>query len=125
MVGECQGCNCAGFCYSVLKRKQKKRFKMSIGQISLVCLIKAKETTKPLVREELKHLAEMTHKEKGNINYDLHVSNADDGLFILYENWKDQAALDSHMNQPYLKSFLGKTEELLERPIDAKLCTKI
>ena len=98
---------------------------MNAGQISIVCLIKAKESTKQLVREELKQIAAMTRKEKGNINYDLHVSNADDGLFIIYENWKCQAALDNHMNKPYLKSFLGKTEELLERPIDAKICTKL
>jgi quinol monooxygenase YgiN len=99
--------------------------KMNAVQVSIVCLIKAKANTKQLVREELKHLAAMTHKEKDNINYDLHVSNADDSLFIIYENWKDQAALDNHMNQPYLKSFLGKTKELLEGPIDGKICTKI
>jgi quinol monooxygenase YgiN len=98
---------------------------MSTSQISIVCLFKAKEGKKQIVREELKHLEAMTRKEKGNINYDLHVSNADDGLFILYENWKDQAALDNHMSQPYLKSFLGKTEALLEPPVDIKLCTKI
>ncbi|MDO8303643.1 MAG: putative quinol monooxygenase [Sedimentisphaerales bacterium] len=98
---------------------------MNTGQVYLVCFIKAKENTRQLVREELKHLAAMTRKEKGNIIYDLHVSNADDGLFILYENWKDQAALDSHKNQLHLKNFLGKAEELLERPIDVKICTKI
>ncbi len=98
---------------------------MSATQISIVCLIKAKESTKQRVREELKQLAAMTRKEEGNINYDLHVSNADDGLFIIYENWKDQAALDRHMNQPYLKSFLGMAEELLERPIDGKISTKL
>ena len=98
---------------------------MNAGQIFIVCLFKAKESTKPLVREELKQLAAMTRKEKGNITYDLHVSNADDGLFILYENWKDQAALDSHMNQPYLKSFLGKLPQLLERPADINICTQL
>ena len=98
---------------------------MNASQISIVCLIKAKEATKQRVREELKQLAAMTRNETGNINYDLHVSNADDGLFIIYENWKDQAALDNHMNQPYLKGFLGKAEELLERPIDGKICTKL
>jgi len=98
---------------------------MSTSQISIVCLFKAKEGKKQIVRDELMQLAALTRKEKGNINYDLHVSNEDDGLFILYENWKDQAALDGHMNQPYLKSFLDKTGELLEPPVDIKLCTKI
>jgi quinol monooxygenase YgiN len=98
---------------------------MNSGQISVVCLFKAKENTKQLVREELKKLAALTRKEKGNINYDPHVSNEDDGLFILYENWKDQAALDSHMKEPYLKSWREKTQELLARPSDIKICTKI
>jgi quinol monooxygenase YgiN len=77
------------------------------------------------VRQELQSLAAATRKEKGNINYELHVSNADDGLFIIYENWKDKAALDSHMNEPYLKAFLAKQGELLERPVDGKICTII
>ncbi len=98
---------------------------MNTGQVYIICLFKAKESTKQIVREELKQLAAATRKEKGNINYDLHVANADDGLFILYEIWKDQAALDSHMNQPYLKSFLSKLPELLERPADINICKKI
>lgn len=98
---------------------------MNAEQITIVCLIKAKESTKKIVKETLMHMVSMTHKEEGNINYDLHVSKDDDRLFILYENWKNQSALDNHMNQPYLKSFLSKTDELLESPIDAKICRKL
>ena len=98
---------------------------MNANQIMIVCFIKAKESTKKLVEEELTHMASMTHKEEGNINYDLHVSRDDDRLFIIYENWKNQSALDNHMNQPYLKSFLAKTDTLLESPIDVKICRKL
>lgn len=95
---------------------------MKTDQLTIVCLIKAKATTKQQVLGELKNLAAMTRKEKGNITYDLHVSTDDDRLFILYENWKDQAAFDSHINQPYLKNFLAKSTELLECPLDVKIC---
>lgn len=98
---------------------------MNADHLTIVCLIKAKETTKQQVKEELKNLAALSRKEKENINYDLHISKDDDQLFIIYENWKNQAALDNHMNQPYLKSFLAKTPELLECPIDGKICKMI
>jgi quinol monooxygenase YgiN len=98
---------------------------MNAEQLTIVCLIKAKETTKQQVREELKNLAALTHTEKENINYDLHISKDDDRLFIIYENWKNQAALDNHINQPYFKNFLAKTSELLECPFDVKICRMI
>jgi quinol monooxygenase YgiN len=98
---------------------------MNPNQLTIVVFIQAKQSTKQRVREELTQLAARTRTEAGNINYDLHVSNTDDSLFIIYENWKDQAALDSHMNEPYLKSFLGKTDELLAAPVDGTICKKL
>jgi quinol monooxygenase YgiN len=98
---------------------------MDTGQITIVVFIKAKQTTKATVKDELIGLTENTHKESGNLNYNLHISDTDDSLFIIYENWKDQAALDNHMAQPYLKDFLSKQDDLLEKPIDGKICKTI
>jgi len=95
---------------------------MNTSQITIVCLIRAKQATKHQVKCELSNIAQMTHKESGNINYDLHVSVEEDCLFIIYENWRNQAALDKHMSQQYLKDFLAKESELLEWPIDGKIC---
>ena len=94
-------------------------------QITIVCLIKAKQATKHQVKSELGNLAKMTRLEAGNINYDLHISAADDSLFIIYENWRNQAALDNHMSQPYLKDFLARQEELLEKPVEGNICNII
>ena len=98
---------------------------MDTGQITIVVFIKAKQTTKTTVKDELISLTENTRKENGNLNYNLHISDDDDSLFIIYENWKDQAALDSHMVQPYLKDFFSKQDDLLEKPIDATICKTI
>ena len=95
---------------------------MATEQITIVCLIKAKQATKAIVKDKLINLAENTHKESGNLNYNLHVSDTDDSLFIIYENWQNQKALDNHMAQLYLKEFLSKQEDLLEKPVDGKIC---
>lgn len=95
---------------------------MNLSQITIVCLIKAKKTKKEVVFNELKKLAILTRKEEGNLNYDIHISNDDNSLFVIYENWKDQESLDMHMSQKYLKEFISKESELLEYPIDGKIC---
>lgn len=98
---------------------------MSNEQLTLVCFIKAKQETKKTVKEYLMNLTESTRKEAGLINYDLHVSESDDSLFIIHENWRSKIALDSHMAQPYLKEFLAKQAEWLEKPLDVQFCKKI
>ena len=95
---------------------------MSDMQITIVCLIKAKQDKRQQVWQKLTDLASMTRNEKGHINYELHVCTTDECLFMIYENWKDQLALDNHMAQPYLKDFLAEQEELLEQPIDGEIC---
>lgn len=98
---------------------------MNNQQISIVCVIQAKPETKEHVLKELTHLAELTRKEEGNINYDLHLACSNDCLFLIYENWIDQQALDQHMDQDYLKAFLSKEEALLETPIKGTICQLI
>ena len=95
---------------------------MDDTQITIVCFIKAKQETVDIVKDRLLNLVKMTRRETGNVNYDLHVSDTDSSLFIIYENWKDQAAFDNHISQPYLKDFLAEQDELLECPLDVKIC---
>lgn len=98
---------------------------MNHQQISIVCEIQAKPETKAQVLKALTHLAELTRKEEGNINYDLHLACSNDCLFLIYENWIDQQALDKHMAQDYLKAFLSKEVTLLETPIKGTICQLI
>ena len=95
---------------------------MAIEQITIVCFIKAKQNTRNIVKDKLMNLARMTRTEQGNLNYDLHILDSDDSMFVIYENWLNQQALDNHMSQPYLKEFLASQEELLEKPVEGKIC---
>ncbi|NJR60920.1 MAG: hypothetical protein HC769_20095 [Cyanobacteria bacterium CRU_2_1] len=44
---------------------------------------------------------------------------------MLYENWKDQAALDAHFQQPYVKQVFKAYEETLAEPIAVMSLEKI
>jgi quinol monooxygenase YgiN len=113
---------------TVINKKNEIAYQDEYGegeQITLVCLVKAKQAKRRQVRKKLLQLAEKTHMETGNINYDVHVSASDDSMFIVYENWRGRVALNSHMDKPYVKNFLDSQKELLEYPVDGRFCKLI
>jgi len=91
-------------------------------QITIVVPIKAKTEKRAEVRRRLQDLAAQTHREPGNINYILHEVPSQPDLFLIYENWKDQAALDFHMEQDYLKQFLADWPLLLTEEVRGTIC---
>lgn len=42
----------------------------------------------------------LSRAEEGNIAYNVHAVNGEPTKFIIYERWKDQAALDIHFKKP-------------------------
>lgn len=46
------------------------------------------------------------------------IDTNDTTIFVLYENWTDQVALDAHFQQPYVKQVLKSYEETLAEPIE-------
>ncbi len=58
----------------------------------------------------------LTRAEPGNNGFQLFkVAGADD-TFIVFERWRDQAALDWHWQQPYTKEVLGLFASHLAKP---------
>lgn len=94
-------------------------------QITIVVPIKAKDEKIEEVRCRLIEMVAFTRKEKGNIGYTLHEEIGNPGSFVIYETWKDQAALDFHMEQHYLKKLLEDASKLLKEDIKGTLCTVI
>jgi quinol monooxygenase YgiN len=64
---------------------------------------------KPECREEAKAIALQmtaeTHKEPGVLRYTFHYPVDDSDTLFVYEEWKDQAALDFHNNSDHMKVF--------------------
>ena len=88
------------------------------------CTIIGTVVAKPEKRGELlKILAaqvDPTRSEPGNINYNFHCDKNNPNIFVFYENFVDQAALDSHLKMPYLKPLMSRLEELVAEPVDIR-----
>ena len=82
--------------------------------ISITAIIKSKQENIEQVRNMVHHLVTETRKEDACIRYDLHTA---ENVFIIWEEWKDQAGLDIHNNQPYLQDFITESETLTASPI--------
>ncbi len=80
----------------------------------LVELQVAPEQADELIKAMAKPTRE-THKEAGNLAYELSRDPKDAGRFVLYERWQNVAALDSHLQQPYLVALLSDFQRLLAK----------
>ncbi len=91
---------------------------MSPEQITLIAKVKAKPGLEETLKNELVSLLEPTGKEVGCITYNLHQNSEDKSVFMFYENWTSQQALDEHLQTPHLKAFLARAESLLDGSLD-------
>jgi len=62
-----------------------------------------------------------TRKEKGNLTYDLNQDAKDSTRYVVYERWKNLAALDEHLKAPYLTTLLADLKEILAGSPDVKV----
>ncbi len=79
--------------------------------IYLTAIVKSKKETIAALRAVLLDMVANSRKEEACIQYDLHEA-AGDGTFIFQEEWKDQASLDLHNEQPYILAFVAQADQL-------------
>lgn len=96
-----------------------------MDEITIIVPINAKPEFKEEVRKKLLDLTVMTNQEDGNICYRLHQVDNEPCKFVIYEKWRNQAALDFHMNQDYLKAFLNESKTLLAEGVMGTICRDI
>ncbi len=73
--------------------------------LTVIARLKAKDGCEEELGSMLRGLLAPTRAEKGCLNYDLHRSHDDPGLFIFYENWESRSLWDDHMKSPHLAAF--------------------
>ena len=61
---------------------------------------------------------EPSRQEPGCIEYHMLRDQQDPSLFVFFEVWADQAALDVHSALPHMKAFFEKRMDYLERDFD-------
>ncbi len=84
--------------------------------------LEAKDGREADLARELQSLIAPTHEEKGCLSYELHRDPENDKLFMFYEQFADQAALDAHIAAPYFKKFLDYREK--DDPIAQQTVTR-
>ena len=82
--------------------------------LTIVARFRAKAGQESRLRQELQRLLAPTRAEAGCISYDLHQSQSDPALFVFYENWASQAALDAHSQSPHLQALLKLVPDLVD-----------
>ena len=85
-----------------------------MSQLTLIAKWKAKPGAEDRLYEALRSLVEPTLAEQGCINYDLHRSIEDPGLFMFYENWTSRPLWERHMESQHLQEFSANTEDIVE-----------
>lgn len=91
---------------------------MAANFLTVVAKIRAKPGLEARVQEELLALVAPTRAEAGCLNYDLHRSQEEPGLFLFYENWRSPQDLEAHLQTPHLQRFLSQADDLLAAPVD-------
>lgn len=93
--------------------------------ITVMAYATAKKGKEQETLEVLNSMVAPTRAERGCINYDLHQSLQDPKLFVFYENWESQEALDRHLQTSHILSAVAKAEKLLAEPIQITLLRKV
>jgi quinol monooxygenase YgiN len=98
---------------------------MSSPLLTIVARIKAKPGMEEQMRQSLLGVLAPTRAESGCITFDLLIDKNDPTIFVLYENWKDQATLDAHFQQPYVKQVTKAYEEMSAEPLEVMWLEKV
>ena len=83
-------------------------------QLTVVAKLTAKKGKEKETRASLQELVAPTLKEEGCINYDLHVSTGEEGVFLFYENWTSHDLWQKHMGSDHIAAFFKIADDLLE-----------
>lgn len=90
---------------------------MGADRLTILVLLRAKPGQEARVQKELEALLAPTRAEEGCINFDLHVSKEEPGLFMVHENWEGEEYLNRHFETPHIKRWLVEAESLLAEPM--------
>jgi len=98
---------------------------MADSNVMLVARFNVKAGKEEEVENILVSLVEPTRAEKGCVFYYLHRVKEEKGHFLFYECFRNEEAFNVHVETPYIKGFLDRTDELLAEPPDITFIEKM
>ena len=101
--------------------ENKNNSKMENKQLIIAASVKIKPEKVSEFIEKTKSLIESSRAEEGCISYTLYQCPTDSTVFMFFEEWKDQAAIDFHFNTPHFKGFAPISQDCAAEPSKLKI----
>jgi quinol monooxygenase YgiN len=89
--------------------------------VAVIARIRAKRDQINPTRAALETLIGPTRAEPGCVEYTLHESADEPGLFAFFERLKSKQALDEHLQTPHVARLRARADELFAEPVDITL----
>ncbi len=99
----------------------KARLKNPDKPFTLIVRIQVKEGAVNQFETAFAKAIPASRKEKGNLAYDLNRDTQNPSRYLVYERWKDLAALEAHFQTPHLKALLAELQKLTEGAPESQL----
>jgi quinol monooxygenase YgiN len=104
-----------------LPKAELKKPLSADNPVDLVVIFKVKDGMQEQFIKQFQKSVKNSRPETGNIAFHFHTVEQDSTKFILYERWRNQAALDFHFEQPYTKELFELFKTVLDKPVDESL----
>lgn len=82
--------------------------------IVITAVLKAKSGSEGELEKALQQVLQPSREEEGCIQYDLHQSTDDPSVFVFYERWANETALEGHINSAHYQAYRQRAEELVD-----------
>lgn len=73
------------------------------------------------VEQILRGMVSASRKEPGCLRYDLHRTQGSPQLFVLFETYRDAAALETHRATSHYQDFRARIGDLLSQPVSLQV----
>lgn len=95
------------------KRSSTKDGKLSKDAVTLIVVLKSRDSQESLLEAELRALVGPTRREDGCIRYDLHRGSEVTGAFLLHEIWASREHHRLHTLTPHFIRWDARKDALL------------
>lgn len=85
--------------------------------LTFIARIKLVDSAVPAFVASVPALVAGTRAEAGCIQYDVNQVADEQSLFLVYEKWADQAALDQHMETPHIQALIADFGSSFAEPV--------
>jgi quinol monooxygenase YgiN len=99
----------------------KSQLKNPDKPFTLIVRIQVKEGADKQLEAAFAKAIPASRKEMGNLAYDLNRDTQNPSRYLVYERWKDLAALDDHLKTPHLKVLLAELPKLTDGAAESQI----